>query len=43
MVMNMNWGVVVLEDISNGCEFYKVIHTFTWNYAFIYIYIHMCH
>lgn len=35
--MNMNWGVVVLEGISNGCDFYKLIHTFTWNYAFIII------
>jgi hypothetical protein len=39
MVMNMNWGVVVLEDICNGCEFYKLIYMFTWNYAFMY----MCH
>ena len=22
----MNWGVAVLEDISNGCDFYKYIH-----------------
>jgi hypothetical protein len=32
----MNWGFVVLEDVSDGCEFYKLIHTFMWNYAFIY-------
>jgi hypothetical protein len=39
--MNMNWGVVVLEDISDGCEFYKLIHTFVWNYDYIYIYIYI--
>jgi hypothetical protein len=37
MVMNMNLGFLVLEDVSDGCDFYKLIHTFMWNYIF-YIY-----
>jgi hypothetical protein len=30
--MNMNKGVVVVEDIFNGCEFYELDNTFIYSY-----------